>query len=60
MTYEQLTTRFFESDEFKVVSSIEHLFPERNQIPFIATTKLGRNDKCSCGSNKKYKNCCGK
>jgi len=21
--------------------------------------KIGRNDKCSCGSNKKYKHCCG-
>jgi tetratricopeptide (TPR) repeat protein len=21
--------------------------------------KLGRNDRCSCGSGKKYKNCCG-
>ena len=22
--------------------------------------KIGRNDPCSCGSGKKYKNCCGK
>jgi preprotein translocase subunit SecA len=22
--------------------------------------KVGRNDKCPCGSGKKYKNCCGK
>ena len=22
--------------------------------------KPGRNDPCSCGSGKKYKNCCGK
>ncbi|MGC2423958.1 MAG: SEC-C metal-binding domain-containing protein [Nitrospirota bacterium] len=22
-------------------------------------TKIGRNEKCPCGSNKKYKNCCG-
>ena len=22
--------------------------------------KLNRNEPCSCGSNKKYKNCCGK
>lgn len=28
---------------------------------FIASTvkKIGRNDTCSCGSNKKYKKCCG-
>ncbi len=23
-------------------------------------SKVGRNDKCPCGSGKKYKNCCGK
>lgn len=22
-------------------------------------TELGRNELCSCGSNKKYKKCCG-
>ena len=22
--------------------------------------KIGRNDKCPCGSGQKYKNCCGK
>ena len=25
-----------------------------------ATPKIGRNDKCTCGSGKKYKNCCGR
>ena len=24
------------------------------------STKVGRNDPCSCGSGKKFKNCCGK
>jgi len=24
------------------------------------TTKIGRNEPCPCGSNKKYKQCCGK
>lgn len=27
--------------------------------PLIAS-KIGRNDPCPCGSNKKYKKCCGK
>lgn len=27
---------------------------------FTKTTKLGRNELCSCGSNAKFKNCCGK
>lgn len=30
------------------------------QKPCIKTTKLGRNEPCSCCSNLKYKNCCGK
>lgn len=29
--------------------------PYRRQQP-----KVGRNDPCPCGSNKKYKNCCGR
>ena len=28
------------------------------QIP-VKNKKIGRNDKCSCGSGKKYKHCCG-
>jgi len=27
---------------------------------FGASTKVGRNDPCTCGSGKKYKKCCGK
>ena len=30
------------------------------QKPFTKATKLGRNEFCLCGSNLKYKNCCGK
>lgn len=26
----------------------------------VCTPKIGRNDKCPCGSGKKYKNCCGR
>ena len=26
----------------------------------VNKSKIGRNDPCSCGSGKKYKNCCGK
>ena len=28
--------------------------------PKVREYKIGRNDKCPCGSGKKYKNCCGK
>jgi len=27
--------------------------------PLVQNKKIGRNDKCSCGSGKKYKHCCG-
>ena len=27
--------------------------------PLRAGPKVGRNDPCTCGSGKKYKNCCG-
>ena len=28
--------------------------------PMIAAKKVGRNERCSCGSGKKYKTCCGR
>ena len=28
--------------------------------PMTAEKKVGRNEPCSCGSGKKYKNCCGR
>ncbi|HKY08388.1 MAG TPA: PBPRA1643 family SWIM/SEC-C metal-binding motif protein [Candidatus Binatia bacterium] len=27
--------------------------------PAIAENKVGRNERCPCGSGKKFKNCCG-
>lgn len=31
------------------------------QIPVKrATPKIGRNDPCHCGSERKYKKCCGR
>lgn len=32
----------------------------KGMIPKKASTKIGRNDVCPCGSGLKYKNCCGK
>lgn len=31
-----------------------------SQHPIVKELKIGRNEKCSCGSGKKYKKCCGK
>lgn len=33
-------------------------FLPSSQIDQITSLKIGRNDKCSCGSGKKYKKCC--
>jgi SEC-C motif-containing protein len=37
---------------------IEGNGPESKPVVRI-TKKIARNDPCSCGSNKKYKKCCG-
>ncbi|WP_342342372.1 SEC-C metal-binding domain-containing protein [Roseivivax marinus] len=31
-----------------------------SEIPFKAGPRPGRNDPCSCGSGRKYKQCCGR
>ena len=33
---------------------------EGKRKTIVVEEKIGRNDPCSCGSNKKYKKCCGK
>ena len=43
----------FDDKWFYVDSETPH------QMPVSGTVKIGRNDSCSCGSNKKYKKCCG-
>tara|TARA_A100001011_G_scaffold357054_1_gene401594 strand:- start:488 stop:1813 length:1326 start_codon:yes stop_codon:yes gene_type:complete len=32
---------------------------KQKKQPFETNQKVGRNDKCPCGSEKKYKHCCG-
>ncbi len=34
--------------------------PAPHPKPIASTPKIGRNEPCSCGSGRKYKNCCGK
>jgi SWIM/SEC-C metal-binding protein len=46
-----------EPDKPEDISDLERLL---NPIkPMKVEPKLGRNEPCSCGSGKKYKNCCG-
>ena len=30
-----------------------------DNIPYISESGIGRNERCPCGSGKKYKKCCG-
>lgn len=32
---------------------------QKQDTPKVASSKVGRNDPCLCGSGKKYKKCCG-
>lgn len=41
------------------ITSTNHDESIKNE-PIKKETKQGRNDECSCGSGKKYKNCCGR
>jgi len=46
-----------EPDKPEDIADLERLL---NPIkPLRVEPKLGRNEPCSCGSGKKYKNCCG-
>ena len=46
-----------EPDKPEDITDLERLM---NPIkPRRVEQKLGRNEPCSCGSGKKYKNCCG-
>ncbi|RLB68177.1 MAG: hypothetical protein DRH08_01690 [Deltaproteobacteria bacterium] len=43
-----------------VVNSYSACFPEEIYVYLKQTgIKVGRNDPCPCGSNKKFKKCCG-
>lgn len=38
----------------------ELYFEQKNSSTVVKGKKVGRNDPCPCGSNKKYKQCCGR
>ena len=50
------------TDVIKFLLNMNLVFTnEAEQIkqPSETSKKIGRNDKCPCGSGKKYKHCCG-
>lgn len=53
---------YLEQAHFKKVNG-EWLYDQGNLIPTTIKRegrKIGRNEKCPCGSGKKYKQCCGR
>jgi len=42
------------------ISDLIGLCIQNKKKPIIRTSKIGRNDKCPCKSNKKFKKCCGR
>ena len=52
-----------EGDDDELVQRVPEVVAESEpQVPIVKTDaeRIGRNDPCSCGSGKKYKNCHGK
>jgi len=62
-TLEPREMEFFGFEAVVMQHEIDHhngtLFMDRHQTPIISDKKVGPNDKCPCGSGKKYKKCCG-
>ena len=67
----EFIARYIEKGEAKVHHELALFKKEKNgwlftdgksvtQKPVARAPKIGRNDPCSCGSNLKYKTCCGK
>lgn len=52
------TTRLWENRGFTSKELGELSKP--NKVKVLASTKIGRNDPCHCGSGKKFKKCCGR
>lgn len=38
---------------------VEGTHSNKTKLSTVRNQKIGRNDRCPCGSNKKYKQCCG-
>ena len=50
------------TDVLKFLLNMNLVFSDKttdNVPPVEKNRKIGRNDKCPCGSGKKFKHCCG-
>ena len=55
-------TRSIERKKEKELAALQFIGGEASapKQPVIAAKKVGPNDPCPCGSEKKYKKCCNK
>ena len=52
---------FNKSENNSLIKQSDNNAKKNNNSPYIRSgKKVGRNDPCPCGSEKKYKQCCGK
>lgn len=58
--HESITVRQEVTPEMLTTRTIRKMFGIRLQPMVREYPKIGRNEKCPCGSDKKYKKCCGK
>lgn len=47
-----------DNDQMKKLQVLAQRYKDAHTQKVREYKKIGRNDKCPCGSNKKYKNCC--
>lgn len=47
-----------QNDQMKKLEALAKAWKEAHTTKVREHKKIGRNDKCPCGSNKKFKNCC--
>ena len=47
-----------QNDQMKKLEALAKTWKEAHTTKVREYKKIGRNDKCPCGSNKKFKNCC--
>ena len=47
-----------DNDQMKKLQVLAQRYKDAHTQKIREYPKVNRNDKCPCGSNKKYKNCC--
>lgn len=52
--------KYLDTDVMNFIKEISKTIPEKGHTFIRNEKKIGRNEYCKCGSNKKYKKCCGK